>query len=134
MKGLKESNTVDVAEFAKAKGLMDEPAFDWWVPFVLKKRDVIISKMKARLRKASHKFGIKVPRSVKEALVFDETNGNTFWQDAIAKEMHNNAIAFRILEPDENLPVGSKKASGHMVFDLKMDFTRKARWVMDGHR
>ena len=28
----KESNTIDVAEFAKAKGIYDDPEFDWWVP------------------------------------------------------------------------------------------------------
>ena len=27
-----------------------------------------------------------------------------------------------------------KKASGHIIFDLKMDFTRKTRWTKDGHR
>ena len=26
------------------------------------------------------------------------------------------------------------KSSGHLVFDVKMDFTRKARWVKDGHK
>lgn len=24
--------------------------------------------------------------------------------------------------------------TGHLVFDAKMDFTRKARWVLDGHK
>ena len=24
--------------------------------------------------------------------------------------------------------------SGHLVFDVKMDFSRKARWVLDGHQ
>ena len=24
--------------------------------------------------------------------------------------------------------------TGHLVFDVKMDLTRKARWVLDGHR
>ena len=26
------------------------------------------------------------------------------------------------------------QASGHMVFDVKMDFTRKARWALDRQR
>ena len=25
------------------------------------------------------------------------------------------------------------RAAGHLVWDIKMDFTRKARWVLDGH-
>ena len=32
------------------------------------------------------------------------------------------------------MPVGWTKSSGHMVFTVKMDFTRKARWVKDGHK
>ena len=40
---LKESNPVEVAEYAVAQGIHDEPAFIWWVPFVLKKRDRIIA-------------------------------------------------------------------------------------------
>lgn len=33
---LKESYPVEVAEFAKAQGIDHEPAFAWWVPYVLK--------------------------------------------------------------------------------------------------
>ena len=39
LKGLKESNTVKVAEFAKARDLVSEHAFCWWVPHVLRKKD-----------------------------------------------------------------------------------------------
>lgn len=33
------------------------------------------------------KYGVHVPCTVKEALRFDEENGNTHWADAISKEM-----------------------------------------------
>jgi hypothetical protein len=33
---LKESNPIEVAEFAVAHGLQDQPAFIWWVPYTLK--------------------------------------------------------------------------------------------------
>ena len=29
---------------------------------------------------------------------------------------------------------GWSHVTGHLVFDVKMDFTRKARWVLDGHK
>ena len=32
---LKESNPVEIAEYATAKGLHDEPAFAWWVPYTI---------------------------------------------------------------------------------------------------
>ncbi len=34
---LKESHPLQVAEFALAVGIADEPAFNWWVTWVLKK-------------------------------------------------------------------------------------------------
>ena len=43
---LKESHPIEVAEFAKIIGIDHEPAFNWWVPYVLKKRDHIISLVK----------------------------------------------------------------------------------------
>ena len=30
--------------------------------------------------------------------------------------------------------MGWTKSSGHLVFDVKMDFIRKAQWVNDGHK
>ena len=54
--------------------------------------------------------------------------------DALSKEMYNVSVAFEILEDDNPLPSGWTKCTGHLVWDLKMDFTRKARWVNDGHR
>ena len=117
-----------------AKGLTKEPAFAWWVPFTLKKRNKIISAVNARLRKKTHKYGIEMPTSVEHAYRLDERNDNTFWRDAIKKEMCNVLVAFDILERDEKLPVHLKELGVHLVFDVKMDMTRKARLVADGHK
>ena len=46
----------------------------------------------------------------------------------------NVGIAFHNLERGEEVPNGWSKVTGHIVFDVKMDFTRKARWVLDGHK
>ena len=134
LKDLKESNPVEVAEFAKARGIDQEPAFCWWVPYVLRKRDVIIASVTQRARKTTHKYGIEMPTDIEHAKRLDEKNGNAFWIDAIKKEMHEVGVAFEILDSDVALPVGFRKVTGHLVFDVKMDFTRKARWVLDGHK
>jgi hypothetical protein len=43
-------------------------------------------------------------------------------------------IAFEILEPTQLVPPGWFKASGHIIFDVKMSLERKARWVLlEGH-
>ena len=48
--------------------------------------------------------------------------------------MKDVGIAFKILEKDEALRPGYKKSSGSLIYDIKMDFTRKIRWVKDGHK
>ena len=133
LKDLKESHPVEVAEFAKAWGIADEAAFVWWVPYTLRKRDVILSKVKARIRKTTQKYGIEIPMSVENAYEIDTRNNNDLWRKAIDKEMTNVSVAFQVLEEGEKAPPGWSKASGHIVFDVKMGFTRKARWVLDGH-
>lgn len=40
---LKESNPVEVADYAIAHAIDNKPAFAWWVPFTLRQRDRIIA-------------------------------------------------------------------------------------------
>ena len=127
MKVLKEINPVEVAEYAVAHGIADEPAFAWWVPFTLKKRDRIIASINSRVRRRSHKFGIELPTSIEHAKQLDKANGNTLWMDALSKEMFEVGVAFKILDDHEEVPVGYTPSSGHLIWDVKMDFTRKAR-------
>ena len=134
LKELKDSLPVDVAEYTKAKKLDQEDAFKCWVPFTLCKRDAIVAAISEMRRHTTHKFGIEIPKSVQQAIAVDKKNGDTYWQDAIKKEMVNIGIAFEILEESQPTPVGWSKVTGHMIFDVKMDFTRKARWVLDGHK
>ena len=56
------------------------------------------------------------------------------WRRAIDKEMTNVGIAFEVLNNEKRAPPGWRKVTGHIIFDVKMDFTRKARWVLDGHK
>ena len=64
---------------------------------------------------------------IQNATELDKKNGNTLWIDLLALEMGNLVIAFEIKEHGEKAPPGWHKASGHVIFDVKMDFTRKAR-------
>ena len=94
---MKASHPVEVAELAKSRDIQDEPAFKWWVPYTLKKRDRIIASVTSRVRKATHKYGIQIPTSVEDAKKLDAENGNNLWQEAIKKEVYNVGIAFNIL-------------------------------------
>ena len=132
LKKLKEHYPVQTAEYAVANNLADEAAFAWWVPYTLRRRDRIIASVKARIRSTTVKFGIKVPRTIQQARDFDRENGNTLWSNAIDLEMGTILPAFDLSENDF-IPPQYEQTSGHLVFDVKMDFTRKARWVKDGH-
>ncbi len=81
-----------------------------------------------------HKFGIELPKTVKEAFELDKKNGNTLWANAIAKEMRDIRVTFKILPDGQPAPVGYQRIPCHMIFDIKMeDFRCKARLVSGGH-
>jgi hypothetical protein len=90
LKDLKESYPVELAAYAFAQGIQDEPAFAWWVPYVHRKRKSIIAKLKSKYWQRTHKYGIRVPQSIDEAKTIDEArNGDTRWVDAVTLEMQN---------------------------------------------
>ena len=64
---LNESYPVQTAEYSVAAKIAMEPAFAWWVPYTLKKRNLIISKVKSKYWHRTHKYGIRIPKSVEEA-------------------------------------------------------------------
>jgi hypothetical protein len=135
LSSMKESNPIQVAEYAMAKDLHSEPAFKWWVKKVIKRKERIIKSVKARaqMKPGRTKFGLRVPFTAAEAIEIDRANGNTKWQDAIAKEMTNSKIAFKLLDKDARPPPGSKEITCHLIFDIKLDGTYKARYVAGGH-
>jgi len=53
---------------------------------------------------------------------------------AINTEMTNIIITFEILEDDRQVPSDWSKVTGCMILDVQMEFTRKARWVLDHHK
>jgi len=142
LKDLKASNPIEVAEYAVANRLTEEPAFKWWVSGILRKRNRIISKVKKKYWRTTHKFGIKLPHSVEEALEIDRITGTDHWRRALNKEMQRVKVAWKVREgitPEDVRAgkvkdlVGFQEIGCHIVFDIKMDFTRKARFVAGGH-
>ena len=114
LKVMKELNPVEVAEYAIRHGIAEEPAFAWWVPHVIKRKERIAAAVSERVRKTSHKYGIKIPQNIIEAYQFDKDNGNDLWRRAIAKEMKNVSIAFDIKETGESVPPDYIKSTYHM--------------------
>jgi len=130
---IKNLYPVQLAEYAKMNKLEHETAFSWWIKPTLRHRHTFMKSTRKLYLKRSHKFGIRLPKTVEEALEIDKQTKTTFWRDAIHKEMKNNRLAFKVLEEEERVPMGYKWIKCHMIFDIKMDFTRKARYVAGGH-
>ena len=136
MKDVKDSYPVQLAEFAIENKINEEPAFAWWVPFVIKKKARIISKIKSKYWLRTHKYGIRIPKSVKEAIELDSENGNTLWWDALMAEMKNVRPAFEVHEGKVEDLIGYQKVDCHIIWDIKLgeNFRRKARLVAGGHK
>jgi hypothetical protein len=117
---LKESNPVDVAEYAVGNNLEDTRDFLWWVPHVLKKRIRIIAAVTKRYHKWTHKFVVEVPNSWDDCVILDKDNDNTLWQDAVRKEMKHVRIAFQILNDADTIPPTYQEICCHMIFDVNM--------------
>ena len=101
-------------------GIQYEPAFAWWVPYVVRKQDSIINKAKTKYWQRTHKYGIRIPKSVKEAKKVDAENDDTLWQDAIAKEMTQVMTAIVEHEGPVDELIGYQGITGHLIFDVKL--------------
>ncbi len=115
---MKAAFPVQVAQYAVAHNLQNELAFRWLVSKILRCKGHIIKVMKTRYLKKTHKYGIRIPHSVEEAYQLDAETDTDYWTKAIIKEMKNNAIAFKFLDVDESIPIGSKWIPCHMIFDV----------------
>ena len=101
----------------------------------IKKKNRIISKIKSKYWQRTHKYGIRIPKSVKEAIKLDNENGNNLWWDSLMAEMKNVRIAFEVYEGKMEDLVGYQKVRCHVIWDIKLgeNFRRKARLVPGRH-
>ncbi len=84
---------------------------------------------------------MRLPKTVDKALKIDNATGTQFWENALNKEMKKAKVAYTEVDgctPEQarknQVPelTGFQEISCHIVFDVKMDFTRKARFVANG--
>ena len=68
---IKESNPLDVAEYALENTISKEPAFSWWTPHALKKWDSIISATRQRDKFKDKRCVISISKNIKEAYAID---------------------------------------------------------------
>ena len=77
--------------------IQEEPVFAWWVSKVLRQRNQIISKVKSKYWRMTHKFGIRFTKTDKESLIIDKEAGNYYWEKALNKYMSKVKFAWKRL-------------------------------------
>ena len=98
----------------------------------------MIGKVKSKYWQRIYKYGLQLPKSVKEAYEIDGENQDSMWADIIRDEMPKIINATEVHEGEEQVLIddGFKEITGHVIFDIKLgeNFRRKARFVADGHK
>ena len=76
---------MQAAGYAKGNNLPIDLEFSWlWTTYLLKHRRMI-SKIKSRYWKRTHKYGIRFPKSVEEVVWIDKEIWNTLCKYSIDK-------------------------------------------------
>jgi hypothetical protein len=81
-----------------------------------------------------YKFGIQVPKGIKNVIDIDKKNGNQLWQEAIKTYLKlTDYQTFIVLYSGEDIPTDYQKIPYHMEVDVKYDLRHKARLVSGGN-
>ena len=95
IKEIKDSNPIEVAEYAVVNHIQYEPAFAWWVSKVTMRSNRIISKVKLKDWRTTHKFSIHLPKTDKEEFRFEKEAGNYYWERAPNKEISKVKVVWQ---------------------------------------
>ena len=93
LKDIKDSNLVEVAEYAFANHIQDNQEFSLWVFKVLRYQNKIISKVKSNYLRTTHNFGIRFPNNVDEEFRIDKEVDNDYWEKSLHKETSKVKVA-----------------------------------------
>ena len=121
------SDPATIAVYAKEHDLLDTPG--WKKLKQIARRAKVLKRMLNQSRcgqknnKIKYKSGVRIPRNVKEAMMLDAENGNTYWKDAMDKELAQlfEYETFHSIGKDTRIPHGYQFINAKMVFDVKQD-------------
>ena len=86
--------------------ITEVPVFVWWNKHVLIKRDQN-NIQDATILDKTHKYGIRVTKTVKEAVRIYQDNGDTLWWDDIMQKIKKFRTSFEVwVKRKEDLPIG----------------------------
>jgi hypothetical protein len=132
------SNPKHIISFAWNNNLLDKMPFCHLTQYCRSNTAVdiaMILKASARPAGIKYKFGIQIPKEIKNTIDLDKKNGSQLWQEAIKTELKllTNYQKFIVIDSGEDIPTGYQKIPHHMVFDVNYDLRHKARLVAGGN-
>ena len=134
-----KTDPVTCAIYAKENNLLELEGWKQFARLARRHKKMLRLANQAKLQsfrnRPVYKFGVQIPRSHEEAMLFDKQNGNDNWLQAEKRELAqiNEYKTFKDLGKDGKPPKGYKKIRVHMVYDFKHDGRYKARLVAGGH-
>ena len=140
---IRQDDPVTLAKYGLEHDILDEPGWKRLRNYVKSakrlSRNIKQARMFAARTAQRYKFGVKAPRSEKEARMFDSDNGNKLWDDAVTQELDQVVLEYEVFK-DEGKYVGKKQVPKgyqvirlNMIFDVKHDLHHKMRLVAGGH-
>ena len=90
MNDLRLHDPFKVYEYGKKMEILEHSAYDWVRAFrpAEESYQPLLQVFKASINNGpQYKFGVRIPRSVKEALELDKQNGNNYWAEALKTEI-----------------------------------------------
>ncbi len=134
------SDPVTMAVYAKEHELLDTPGWKKLKSYARRAKKLMrmvnANKRAQRYNSVTYKFGVRLPRNVKEAYTLDAQNGNTYWKDAMELEISQlmEYKTFKDMGRHASVPPGYQQIPLRMVFDVKQSLKRKARLVARGDK
>ena len=95
LKGVKESIPIELVEYAVANNIHKEPSFSWWVPYTLKKINIIIAKVNNKYCRMTHKYGVVLQNNPKDSLHIDQDTITDYLEKAINKEINKSKVLYK---------------------------------------
>ena len=115
------SNPTPTISFARNNKFMYKMPFCHLIQYCKSKKSVDIAgiqKVSAKPTSIKYKFGIQVPKGIKNAIELDKKNGNSLCQDAIKTDLKQltDYQTCIVLDSGEDILTGYQKIPYHMVF------------------
>jgi hypothetical protein len=127
------NNPIHIISFARNNNLLDKIPFCQLTQYCRSNTAVdmaMILKVSTSPAGIKYKFGIQVPKEIKNEIDLDNKNGNQLCQEAIKTELKQctDYQTFIVLDSGEDIPTGYQKIPYHMILISNMIKDIKQDW------